>query len=253
MKYYQQLANFPTFTLEKAARIMGSSINAPKNLNLMLKEGSIRRIKRNLYTCVNLATGENLASHFSIGSAITDSSFISYHTAFEFYGFYNQVSYEVQVSSAKRFTNFENAGYEYHCYQTNCTLQIDEFADVRVSSVERTIIDSINMLGKVMDVEELVKCLELIHVVDEKRLLEMLQAYDKDILYRKAGYFLSAFKEDFRLSEDFFTYCINHSNPINGGKISSNEILKLTYIPVWGIYGYKNLRNIVTDGEIMDV
>ena len=155
MKYYKELAALGVFTLEEAAEVMGSSINAPKNLNLMIKSGSIRRIKRNLYTCINLATGEDLADRFLIGSKVTEGAFLSFHSAFEYYGFYNQMFYEIQVASAQRFAPFEDNGYRYKCFATASDAQVEMVRGVKVATVERTIIDSINMLGKVMGAEEL--------------------------------------------------------------------------------------------------
>ena len=253
MKYYKELAALGVFTLEEAAEVMGSSVNAPKNLNLMIKSGSIRRIKRNLYTCINLATGEDLADRFLIGTKVTEGAFLSFHSAFEFYGFYNQMFYEIQVASAQRFASFEDNGYRYKCFPTASDVQVETVRGVRVATIERTIIDSINMLGKVIDVEELVKCLQLIHLVREKRLIEMLRIYDKDILYRKAGYVLSFFKEQLHVSDLFFEFCKIQSNPKNVGKLSSMEIGPLEFISEWGIYGYKNLTAIISKGGDADV
>ena len=252
MKYYKELAALGVFTLEEAAEVMGSSINAPKNLNLMIKSGSIRRIKRNLYTCINLATGEDLADRFLIGSKVTEGAFLSFHSAFEYYGFYNQMFYEIQVASAQRFAPFEDNGYRYKCFATASDAQVEMVRGVKVATVERTIIDSINMLGKVMGAEELVKCLQ-IHLVREKRLIEMLRIYDKDILYRKAGYVLSFFKEPLHISDSFFEFCKTQSNPENVGKLSSMEIRPLEFISEWGIYGYKNLTGITSKGGEADV
>lgn len=253
MKYYKDLAELGVFTSEEAAEVMGSRINAPKNLNLMIKGGSIRRIKRNLYTCINLATGEDLADRFLIGSKITEGAFLSFHSAFEYYGFYNQMFYEIQVASAQRFVPFEDNGYKYKCFATASDAQVETVRGVKTATIERTIIDSINMLGRVMDAEELVKCLQLIHLVREKRLVEMLRIYDKDILYRKAGYVLSCFKEQLHISDSFFEFCKTHSNPKNVGKLSSMEIGPLEFISEWGIYGYKNLTDIVNKGGEADV
>ena len=253
MKYYQELSKHPTFTLEMASEIMGSKINAPKYLYNMSNKGCINKIRKNLYTCVDLATGEDLATRFIIASNITGNSFISYHTAFEFYGFYNQLFYDVQICSISRFTDFEYDGFLYKCLPVNNTCQVNEIQEVRVASVERTIIDSINMLGKVMDVEELIKCMDLVHIINEKNLIEMLSLYDKDILYRKAGYILSFYREEYGLSESFFEFCRSHSNTKNKGMLSRNEIRKLEYIPEWGIYGFRNLRDVTSKGGNIDV
>ena len=95
--------------------------------------------------------------------------------------------------SHKRFTEFNYGDYRYRCFLSNNSIQVDSIQGVKVTSIERTIVDSINLLGKSMDIEELVKCIELIHHVNEKKIEEMLEYYDKDLLYRKVGYVLSYF------------------------------------------------------------
>ena len=156
---------------------------------------------------------EDCANKFQIASSINQNSYISYHSAFEFYGYYNQVFNIIQVSSNKRFTPFEYNGYSYECYLNDIPLQIDFIQGVKVTSIERTIVDSINMLGKVMGIEELIKCLDLVHLAKENKLLEILNAYHKEILYRKVGYILSFYKDDFNLSDSFFATCLSKGIP----------------------------------------
>ena len=115
----------------------------------------------------------------------------------------------MQVSPNKRFTPFEYNGYSYVCYLNNINLQIDLIQGVRITSLERTIVDSINMLGKIMDIEEFIKCLDLIHLINERKIIEILKAYDKEVLYRKVGYILSFYKDDFKLSDSFFELCLS--------------------------------------------
>lgn len=253
MKYYQELATIPVFTFSDAAKIMGNSALVSKNLNTMIKEGSAHRIKRNLYTCINFSTGDDYATQFDIASKITDDSFISYHSAFEFYGFYNQLYFEIQVCSTKRFMDFSYNDYSYKSYLTGIQNQVEVIQGVRVASIERTIIDSINMLGKVMDAEELVKCLELIHRVSEKKLLEMLNIYDKEILYRKTGYVLSYFKEDFHLSDEFFEICKNKGVFSNKGYLVPNDKLSLVFDSKWGLYAYDDFKKLISKGGEADV
>lgn len=253
ISYYQKLAQLGAFSLEDASKIMLSSANASKQLNAMIKAGTVNRIKQNLYTCVDLVAGGNVADKYVIATHINDSSFVSYHSAFEFYGFYNQVFYDVQVSSKKRFANFETDENNYRCFLTEYDEQVDTIRGVRVTSIERTIIDAINMLGKVMDVEELVKCLQLIHVVNEGKLIDILKIYNKEILYRKAGYILSFFSEQFGLRESFFEFCREHADFTYRGRISSNELNKLTYIKEWALYAYPNIFEIVEKGGMENV
>ena len=124
---------------------------------------------------------------------------------------------------------------------------------VRVTSIERTIVDSINMLGKVMDTEELLKCIELIRLVNEQKIKDMLLLYNKDILFRKVGYILSYFKEEFRLSDEFFDFCRKQSDTSHIGFVCSNETRKLEFIGQWGLYAFKDLRAITGKGGDADV
>lgn len=253
MKYYQQLAPIGVFSFQDAVKIIGDVSNTKKALKAMIGKGEISKIKRDLYAVIDLSTGDNFSNRFIIASKITDNSFISYHSAFEFYGFYNQTYNTVQVSSLNRFSNFTYDGYNYSYYQTNSDIEVEVIQGARVTSIERTVVDSINMLGKVMDVEELIKCLDLIHIIKEEKIKNMLLYYDKDILYRKVGYILSFYKEEFDLSDSFFDFCKSHSNIKNYGNISNGEIKKLEFISEWGLYGYRNLRRITNKGGDLDV
>lgn len=253
MKHYQELAKLKTFTLEKAASIIGNPVSAPNVLNRMIKEKSIHRIRQNLYTCVDFATGEDCANRFNIASNITPNSFISAHTAFEFYGFYNQVYYDVQVFSEQRFKEFEYDYYSYKQFLSKSDAQVNVIQGVRVASIERTIVDSINLLGKVMDAEELVKCIELVHSINLQKILEMLSIYNKEVLYRKVGYVLSFFKQEFDIPKSFFEECKSKGNLSNKGSLVQNDKTSEVFIPEWGIYAYKNLRKLSYKGGEEDV
>ena len=236
MKYYQILAPMGIFSFNEAVNLINSEENTKKYLSNMIKKGQVRRIKKNLYSIIDPVTNDDSMNRFVIASHISDNSFICLHTAFEFYGLYNQNYYDVQVMSHKRFTEFNYGDYRYRCFLSNNSIQVDSIQGVKVTSIERTIVDSINLLGKSMDIEELVKCIELIHHVNEKKIEEMLEYYDKDLLYRKVGYVLSYFKKELNLSDDFFNFCKGKSNELNYGYLSHSEIKKLKFIKEWGIY-----------------
>ncbi len=244
MKYYKELPNYNTFSLNNARDIIGNLPATKKYLSKMVKSGYVNKIRKNLYTCYDFALNQDCANKFQIASNINQNSYISYHSAFEFYGFYNQMFYEIQVSSDKRFSPFEYDGYSYKCHLNDINVQIETIQGVRVTTIERTIVDSINMLGKVMDIEELIKCLDLVHLVDEKKILEVLDSYGKEVLYRKVGYILSFYKEDFKLSESFFDVCLLKGDISNRGFIVNSERDNLVFDSKWGLYVYPNLKNI---------
>ncbi len=252
MKYFKELSQFNTFTINDARKIIGNLPATKKYIKSMVVSGYIHKIRKNLYTCYDVGLSEDYANRFQIGSGINDNSYISYHSAFEFYGFYNQIYSEIQVSSNKRFTPFEYNGYSYICYANDIDIQIDTIQDVKITSLERTIVDSINMLGKVMDIEELIKCLDLVRFVDESKIMEMLGAYHKEVLYRKVGCVLSFYKSDLKLSDSFFESCLSKGVVSNHGKIVNDDD-NLVYDPTWGLYTYRDLRNISNKGGNLDV
>lgn len=253
MKYYQSLAPLGVFSLKEAVEVIGNEYNAKKYLSRMIKNNQICRVKKNLYSIIDPITQYDSTSQFVIASHITDNSFIGLHSAFEFYGFYNQTYTDIHVFSSKRFEPFQYRNYFYRCFVSNSLTQVEQIQGVSITTVERTIVDSINMLGKAMDIEELIKCLELIHHINEEKIKEMLEEYDKDLLYRKVGYVLSFFKDDYNLSKGFFEFCKEKSNVLNYGYLSYLENKNLEFINEWGIYAYKDLNKIVNKGGNIDV
>ncbi len=253
MKYLKELSSYNTFSLKDASKIIGNLPATKKYLSEMVKSGYINKIRKDLYTCYDFALNEDCANKYQIASSINQNSYISYHSAFEFYGFYNQLFNQIQVSTNKRFSPFEYGDYFYECYLNNINIQIDIIQETRVTSIERTIVDSINMLGKVMDIEELIKCLDLIHLVKENKLLEVLNAYRKEVLYRKVGYILSFYKDEFKLSDSFFNICLSRGVISNRGSLINKDKESLIFDSKWGLYVYPNLKNINNKGGDLDV
>ena len=253
MKYYYDLAMLGVFTLKEAISIIGKENNAKQYLSRAVKQKYIRRIKQDLYVAIDLSNGSDLVNRYQIACKINDGCFIAYHSAFEFYACYNQVFNEVQVASNKRFMEFDDKYLTYKFFLSNINTQVETINGVKVTSIERTIVDSINMLGKVMDFEELIKCIGMVNSIDENKILELLRVYNKQILYRKVGYILSIFQELFNLSDDFINHCLDYVTKNTYGYISKNELGDLQYISKWKLYGYEDTKKIVNKGGDYDV
>ena len=78
---------------------------------------------------------------------------------------------------------------------------------VRVTDAERTVLDGINDFEKVIGLEELLGCIELVPMIQEDKLLTYLAAYGKQVLYQKAGYILGHFRDMWNLNDSFFLAC----------------------------------------------
>jgi predicted transcriptional regulator of viral defense system len=95
----------------------------------------------------------------------------------------------VEVSSETPFATFSFGGNTYACFAARIKDGVTTGRDgVRVTDTERTVLDGVNDFEKVMGLEELLRCLELVPSVDENKLLAYLAAYGKQILYQKTAY-----------------------------------------------------------------
>lgn len=81
----------------------------------LIKSGLAVKIRNNLYTCISGETDAPVANRYQIAGAITSTSYLSHHSAMEYYGISDQIFYEVYVSSNTMFRDFEFDGYTF-CY-----------------------------------------------------------------------------------------------------------------------------------------
>lgn len=230
MEVYTELAKHPVFTIDDVKKHTDNENTAYSQLDRLMKKNLVRKVRKNIYSVVNPTTGQLVATRFQIACAITNTAFISHHSAFEYYGLANQVFYEVYVSSETRFNHFE---YDHVSYKFVASRMQEGVVDakntigVRITDIERTVIDSIRDFNKIGGFEELLHCLEGIHYLDDKKLKLYLDIYDIQGLYQRVGYLLDHYRNEIQISKDFVDYCkskIGNSTRylISGAKEDSN-------------------------------
>ena len=89
------MLQYLVLSIKKVNALYLSGQTARVALGKLLKENMVLKIRNKLYTCVSEENGGPVVNRFQIASAITPSSYVSHHTAFEFYGIVDQVFYEV--------------------------------------------------------------------------------------------------------------------------------------------------------------
>lgn len=249
MKYYKELAELQCFTRSDAERLTGNSKAADSLLREYLKKGYIESVKRNLYVTISMETHQSIANRFKIASNITVGSCLSHHSAFEYYGCANQVFYEVYVSGENRFMEFEYDDVTYRYIAPRIDIGVDQKGDgVRVTDMERTVLDSINDFEKIAGLEELLRCLDLIPYADEKKLLYYLEIYDKIVLYQKTGFILQHFKDTLRLSNGFFDTCERYLSKSVRYLYHGIEHEQNRYDNRWQLVVPQNLMLLVSEG-----
>lgn len=247
MDLYKELAALRCFTHGDVVRITGSESAAQWQIKNYLKKGFIERVRRDLYAVISLETEQPIPNRYQIASRIADDSFVSHHSAFEFYGYANQVFYDVYFGSERRVRPFEYDGLDYRqVVWRGCTGVQETKTGVRVTSLERTVIDSIADFSRIGGLEELLRCLSLIPSLDEDKLLDALEVYGRGQLFQKAGYILEAYKDELLLSDIFFEKC---AVQISESKTYLFDKQKdFVFHEKWLLYAPKDLRILIDKG-----
>lgn len=207
MKGYQVLAHKVVFNFNDAFEIFKNKATTYGALGRLEKQGLIKKIRNNLYVSINPATGYAFATKYQIGSSVNKDTFISHISALEYYGYQNQVSNVCYVSSSSRFNTFEYEGINYKHISTKSNKGIisPSYTElIKITDIEKTVVDSIQTIGSIIGLEELIYSLEIIPKLNEKKIIEYLEDYNIQALYQKTGYLLTLFNETLMLSEFFF-------------------------------------------------
>ncbi len=250
MKYFQELSLLQVFNKSNLDKITGSSEISKQILKNYVKKKSIKKITYNYYGVIDFSSGDLLADKFMIGSKISKDSFISHRSAFEFYGYYNQLYTYVYVSSISKFKSFDFNELTFEYLPTKHEEQVEIVRGIKVSSIERTIVDSIKDLDKISDLEEILKCIDLVSYIEENKILGYLETINQKLLYKKIGYILTFFQDKLKLSNHFFNVCKEKGEKVLG-YFSQVDKEILVYDSTWNFYAYSSayIKQLTSKGE----
>lgn len=211
MADYFDLVKMPTFSTNDVVGLTGNLKAAQSLLRRLLSRGLVKKVRSQLYAPVDAGTNQVIASRFQIATAINRYCYVSHHSAFEYYGLANQVFYDVYVSSVVRFSNFEFEGWTYKRVPSKSEDGVVTPRDsigVRVTDLERTVVDSIKDFEKIGGLDELLACLDALPFLESQKLLHYLAGYRSQVLYQKAGFLLERYRDTLRLPGKFFDECL---------------------------------------------
>lgn len=243
MKYLKAMTRQRVFEYSFVHSLTGSRSLADKIISSYIEKGFIKRIKRNLFCAISLESGRVIPTKYEIASSINDEAFVSHQSALEYHGYMHQVYHEIIVSSTRAFQNFEFDGIFYKYKYTSHLEAVIKEKNVKVTTLERTVIDMIDSVRSYDDLEEVLQSLKMIPLLHESTLLMYLESLNKRNLYNKTGLILSFFKNDFQLNESFFKSLKAHLS--ESKKYFTKEKKRLdTYYEEWKLYSYNILKII---------
>jgi len=248
VKYYDALLRMEVFSKQEINQLMGNSDSAKTFLRSAVNNGQVEKIRHNYYAVKSLETGKVIPSRFAIGTGINKTAYLSHDTAFEYYGMANQVFGVVYVSSASKFQDFEHDGVKYKYLLSKVDFGIaSPSKHIKVTDIERTILDNIKDFSKIGGLEELLRCLSMITVVDEEKLLEYLVAYNNQFLFQKTGYILSHYK-NMKLSDAFFDKCKGNIGKSVRYLYDGIQYEAPRYYPKWQLHAPSDLMKLIDEG-----
>lgn len=216
---------------------------------LKLKSKTYKKVRSNLYALIDPSTNDIYSTKFEIASKISDSSFVCYHSALEYYGIANQVFSNVLVGSLTKFNSFVFNDNEFICKHVKDIKFVNNIVNegIRVSSLEKTIIDCIDNIDLAGGIEEVLNALEQIKYVNENKLLEILKDINKMFLYQKIGFLFELYNNQLDLSNEFFDECKSHtSKKVN--YFMQYEFKDIELNEKWNLIVPKNIKSRINGG-----
>lgn len=163
----------------------------------LIERGDIERVRRGLYVATSgpgLDGSPDVADRYIIASKVREEYYLGFHTALELHGcaysWFNSVT--VCLGPGAHFRPFEFQGTAYRPVLTGLPRLGTEVIvrnghQVRVSNPTRTFVDCLDRPHLAGGWEEVLKSLESLPGVRGDELVSILRAFDKRILFRKAG------------------------------------------------------------------
>ncbi len=184
-------------------------------------ENKVRSIRRGLYHVVLPSSNNDTPDLFLVASKIQPTSFVGFHTALEFYGMAHSLYYNefyVCGPEKNRFRPFTIHGVKIRpvVVQNNVSginILRHHKERIRVSSIERTLIDCIDRPEYCGGWEEVLNSLMRLKNLKFRKIHQLLLERENQFLLRQVGVVLDILRE---------------ASPIIRESISNQQMLRLT-------------------------
>lgn len=247
MKNYEKMVELGCFSVKDIMdKLALTQPCASYTIQKYLSMGYIERVRRDLYVAVSVETKQPVLSRYQIGSRLFEDACLSHHSAFEVFGYANQVFYEVYVATKSRFKDFMYNGVLYHRTDAKHRIQIQTVGGVNVSGVEQAVAESICDMEKISGLEEVLRCILLIPSLNYKKLLSVLEKYNNGYLYQKCGYIFENLNYSLHLPDSFFDEC--RKNISNAKRYLTKDHAGYVWHEKWNLYAPENIYGVINKG-----
>ena len=246
-KIYKKFQDFEVINIEEIRKEF-PQINHRAVIKYLLKKGYWKVLKKGLYQ--NTAFQD--INKFILGSRLFRGGVIAYHSALEVHGLAQSIFNTVHIF----ITNIQNVEksiineIKYQPVKNTISKGVIKVpigqSQVLCIDQERTVIDCIDKLKYVGGLEEYFKSISSIAYINEKKVIDYLDAYDKAALYHKVGFVLDHFKNQWKVSE----YTLRSiENGISKKKTVFLEpkSKKVVFVKKWNLLVPKNFASLIRE------
>ena len=210
------LANHAVFTIGDLRNFLTTQGSTNPNTRKALlayhsSRGRIISIRRGLYVSVPLSSDSKTfsADPFLVAAKLTEDSILAYHTALEYHGkaysTFSRMTYISNIrSKATKFQNFNFICLTQEMSQFGVENYVQNGVVVRVTSLERTLVDVLDKPEFSGSWEEIWRSLGSIEFFDLEKVVTYLNYLRNGTTAAKVGFFLSQHRESLMVDEKTF-------------------------------------------------
>lgn len=228
MKLKEFFAKHPIFSIDELLSVFGqgrSKRTVESLLSYHLLEGKILRVRRGLYASIPAGFNSKKFSvdPFLIASMLTDDAVLSHHTALEFFGKAYSVYEKLYYLSSRptvltKFKTFIFQGSVFprqlrqnHNEEFGVVVEDRAGMDIKVTTLERTMVDILDRPKLGGGWEEIWKSLEMVEFFDLNKVIEYALLLKNKSTIAKVGFYLEHHKDELMVND-------SHLNELNKNK-----------------------------------
>ncbi len=222
MKLLPFLVHHPVFRLEELeaflhARGTDNEHTIQALIAYHIAQGHILRIRRGLYASVPIGSSpdEQVVDPYLVASRLADDAVIAYHSALQFHGKAYSLHHRHYYLAKQRLRPFSFQGQEYVAVTQPKTPGAVDDPDpgieqishrglsVRVTSLERTLVDVLAEPDKGGGWEELDRSLEMIEFVDLDAVVDYTLRFQNAAIAARVGYYLERRQQEWMVDATY--------------------------------------------------
>lgn len=211
----------PIFTYDTFARmISGDRIRSKNTIKTLLEhhiqQGHIVRVRRRLFASIPVGADSETypINPYLVAGYATPDSVIAYHTALSFYQMAYSASYRFTYLTQHQSSNFNFRSESYEGVRLSASLVRKQQANifirtedvqglnVRVTSIERTLVDVLDKPKFGGGWEEIWRSLDMIDRVKINQIIEYVLLLNNATTVAKVGFYLSQRQKELNVSSE---------------------------------------------------